>query len=249
MYVPIRSVNGGNIISVYPVSELGSQHAALNYKTVQMKDGTTSLVPVTETSSTVKTANGKPVQNGQPGQPAPQGAIPTTAQVAGPIPPGPTPNAGPPAAAPPSGAPGTSQAASQVPQTSPGRPIPRSATPSTPLPTRGGVGAPIAIAGAGKALTPEQKQKNEQVAEMLNNSIGGIKDLQEPDSQKVLANLISSGKISMQIDPQQGFWRSIINKNMSLTPREAQVASDWQLLTEGVLQMRIPMGGAGVPWS
>lgn len=222
MYVPIRTLNGGRIINVIPVTELGSQRIAQNYKTVTMLDGSPSLVPVTEVSATVKTAGGQPIQNGP-------GVTPANAQVAGPVPSSPgTPNTRP----------------ASVARPTPGQPIPRSATPSTPLPSRG-VGATIAIPGAGRPLTAVQKQHNEQVAEMLNNSIGGIKDLLEPDSQKVLASMFSAGKIQMQVDPQQGFWRSIINKNMSLTPQETQVAADWQLLSEGVLQMRLPMGGAG----
>lgn len=141
----------------------------------------------------------------------------------------------------------------------PGNQLPTQPSQAAPMPSPPGT-APVSVPAAirpsasvrgpgvvvgGKSLTPDQMIANSQKAEMLNNTIGVIKDLQSSDNQKVLSNLISTGKIAMQIDPQQGFWRSIINKNMTLTPQEQAVARDWQLLTEGVLQMRIPMGGAG----
>jgi hypothetical protein len=122
----------------------------------------------------------------------------------------------------------------------PGQPKPRMTTPSG-----ASVGAGREIPGAGKAFTPEQKQKNEQIAEQLNNTIGTIKDLQRPEELAVLGNLMSTGKIRLQVDPQQGFWTSVLNQNVPLTEQEKNVAANWQLLSEGVLQMRIPMGGAG----
>ncbi len=134
-----------------------------------------------------------------------------------------------------------------TPTAAPGSPGPLGSIPSMPVnkPATRTAGSPITIPGAGRPLTPEQKQKNEQIGEQLNNSIGAIKDLMDPASQKILADTISSGKIQLQIDPHQGMWMSVINKNIPLSAEEARVAADWQLLTEGVLQMRIPMGGAG----
>jgi hypothetical protein len=118
--------------------------------------------------------------------------------------------------------------------------------PVAPPVARGSRGARIAgapIAAGGRPMTPEQQIKSAQVAEQLNNTIGTIKDIR--DKVPMLASMFTSGKIALQVDPHQGFWKAIINKNMPLTPEEADLASDWQLLTEGVMQMRIPMGGAG----
>ena len=211
MYVPIRSVNSGRIIAVYPVSELGSQHAATNYKTVQMKDGSTSLVPVTEVSSTTKTVNGVPVQNSV----AP-GATPATAQVAPPLP------AGPQAQTPTTMAPET--------RPTPGQPVPRSATPSTPLPKRGGVGQPVEIPGAGKAFTPEQTQANQGLYQAVGTTENRLQ--QVLNNADLLDNPISAAriKIAMSMDtPQQA-----LSRISGLTNREAKVAALFKSLKEDI---------------
>ncbi len=186
------------------------------FRVVQQPDGSTQLVPVTTQNQNTRQVVLPPGQ-------APQAGAPVAAPTAMPAPPGTLPPVNMPA------------------QAAPGATARPAATPATPRASVRGPGVTV----GGRSLSPEQMVQNEQKAEMLNNSIGIIKDLQSADSQKVLANLISTGKIEMQIDPNQGFWRAIPNKAMTLTPNEARVARDWQLLTEGVLQMRIPMGGAG----
>lgn len=221
LYYPILNRAGGEPIGIMPHSLIDTESVHKGFDKVAMKDGGEALVPVTTTTETKKT---------------PAGVAPGAASVAPPIP---------------------SMGEAQKPTPGmPGQPTStgKTATPSSALPqnpethqalTGRTYGAPIVIPGAGKSLTPEQKQKNEQIAEQLNNTIGTIKDLQTPEELAVLGNLMSTGKIRLQIDPKQGFWTSVLNEQVPLTEQEKNVAANWQLLAEGVLQMRIPMGGAG----
>lgn len=135
-----------------------------------------------------------------------------------------------------------------------------SVTPASPLPSappalgtpppqvvpgargRARVNGPGTVVG-GTPMTPEQKLKSGQQAEQLNNTIGIIKDLKS--QIPVLSSLISTGKIALQVDPEQHFYKAIINRNVPMSEAEKNLAANWQLLTESVLQMRIPMGGAG----
>lgn len=200
LYVPVLSRAGGTPVGVVPETLVNTYTVKNNLKSVQQPDGSTTLVPVTETSQNIKT---------------PQGASAGTATPATPLPQAPT---------------GTS-ASSATP------------TPKTPLPKAGGarvLGPGVTVGG--KAMTPKEKVTAEQQADLYNTSIGTIKSLQR--DVPVLASLISSGKIGMQVNPDQGVWSAIINKNMPLTPAEARVAAHWQQLADQILELRIPLGAA-----
>ena len=214
IYYPVLSRTGGAPTGIMPETLINTESVKNNFKTVTQPDGSTVLVPVIETTQTSKTPAGSTT---------PASPLPTApASLTGEAPPvTPTPSVAPP---------GT--------QPKPKRGAP---TPATPLPTAGVTG-PGTVVG-GRPMTPELKQKNEQQAEQLNNTIGVIKDLKS--QLPTLANMLSTGKIALQIDPQQGFFKGIINRSMPMTEAEKNVAANWQLLTESVLQMRIPMGGAG----
>jgi len=91
-------------------------------------------------------------------------------------------------------------------------------------------------------MTPEQKVKAEQQADLYNTSIGTIKSLKS--ELPVLASLISTGKILLQVDPEQGLWHAIVNKTMPMSPAEIKAAAHWQQLADQILELRIPLGAA-----
>lgn len=221
IYYPVLARTGGAPTGIMPETLINTESVRNNFKTVTQPDGSTVLVQVTETGQNIKT---------------PQGAAPgASATPATPLPTPPTSldnnGAGAPALAAP-------------PAAVPAAPKPKrgaTATPTSPLPTAGVHGGGIVVGG--RPMTPEQKQKTEQQADLLNNTIGVIKDLKS--QIPTLKSMISTGKIAIQVDPNQGVIKGIINRSMPLTEAEKNVATNWQLLTEGVLQMRIPMGGAG----
>lgn len=217
VYYPVLARTGGAPTGIMPETLINTESVRKGFKTVTQANGDTVLVPTTETTQNIKTPAGQSVTPASP--------LPTA-----------------PAALDDNGAP-IPATPSVLPAGSAPKPKRGStATPATPLPTAQTVNGPGTVVG-GRPMTPEQKQKTEQQAEQLNNTIGIIKDLKT--QIPTLANMFSTGKIALQIDPQQGFFKGIINHSMPLTPAEQNLAANWQLLTESVLQMRIPMGGAG----
>jgi len=210
----------GKVVSVNPAIPPAYLMPTINtqqtFRTVTQPDGSTQLVPVqTQSNRSRDTSSAPTVKAPAAGGPLP----PFTTGATPPAPP-----------APPGAAP---------------LPVTPNLGTTPPSRTASG-GAKVLGSGVtvgGRPLTPEQKIKNEQQTRMLNTTIGTIKDVQS--KADMLASMYTAGKIGLQIDPQQGMWKGVINKNISLTPEEAQLAAEWQLLTEQVLQMRIPMGGAG----
>lgn len=219
LYVPVLSRAGGTPIGVVPETLVNTYTVTHNLKSQTMTDGSTTLVPVEETKQTIKTPAGAPAA-GAPG-----------AGMAPPLPTAPTTTG---AATTPAAAP------------APGTPAAKTATPKTPLPKGAGaarvLGPGIVMPGAGKPMAPQEKLKAQQQADLYNTSIGTIKSLQR--DVPILASLISTGKIGLQVNPDQGVWSAIINKNMPMSPAEARVAAHWQQLADQILELRIPLGAA-----
>lgn len=111
-------------------------------------------------------------------------------------------------------------------------------TPGQPKARVGGGGTVV----GGRPLAPEAKIKNAQQAELYNTSIGTIKSLRR--DIPTLASMISTGKIGMQVDPDQGVWHAVINRNMDMSPEEQRIAGHWQQLADQILELRIPLGAA-----
>lgn len=212
MYVAIRKVNGGAPIGIYPVTELGSTHAAQNFKTIQMRDGTTALVPVTEISTTQKTANGQVVQN-----------VPGGAQVAPPVP----------------GPAATSTGVPAETKPTPGPPVPRTATPSTPLPkapvsASARAGAPVSIPGAGRAFTPKETEDNYKQYQALATTADRVQQvLQNADLFKSLS---SSGKIQLAMSPSGTL--QVVSRYSQMNDRERHVAALLTSLKEDINTLR-----------
>ncbi len=221
VYYPVLARQGGAITGIVPETMINTESVRNTLKSITQSDGSTVLVPVEETTKNIK---------------VPQGTTPGAAPTATPASPLPT---APTALTNAPGVPPTPAVAPPGTQPKPKRGA--TATPATPLPTAGVTGPGIPVGG--RPMTPEQKQKTEQQAEQLNNTIGVIKDLKS--QIPTLASMLSTGKIALQIDPQQGFFKGVVNRNVPMTEAEKDLAANWQLLTESVLQMRIPMGGAG----
>lgn len=221
IYYPILARTGGAPTGIMPETLINTESVRNNFKSVTQPDGSTALVPVTETTQNIKTPAGV---SATPATPLPTAPTSLDNNGAGAPAVGATPGVLPPGSAP-----------------KPKRGAGAGITPATAMPTAKVNGPGIVVGG--RPMTPEQKQKTEQQAEQLNNTIGIIKDLKT--QLPTLSSMLATGKIALQIDPQQGFFKGIINRAMPLTPAEKDIAANWQLLTESVLQMRIPMGGAG----
>ena len=154
IYYPVLSRTGGAPTGIMPETLINTESVRKNFKSITQSDGSTVLIPVTETTQNIKTPAGTaPGATATPATPLPTPPTALDNNGAG-APVLPSPSVLPPGSAP--------------------KPK-RGATPATPLPTAGVNGPGIVVGG--RPMTPEQKQKTEQQAEQLNNTIGVIKDL------------------------------------------------------------------------
>lgn len=100
-----------------------------------------------------------------------------------------------------------------------------------------------AVVVGGKSLNPEQIITNQQRLGALDNTIEIAQRVQR--NLPLLANLIDAGKIQLQTDANQGIIEALINRSVSLTPQEAQLAGDFVSLSEHINTLRGPLGATG----
>jgi hypothetical protein len=60
----------------------------------------------------------------------------------------------------------------------------------------------------------------------------------------LLNNLLDAGKINLELDTQ-GFLKAVLNRSVSMTPEEEQLAGDFRTLTEDINLLRGPLGATG----
>jgi hypothetical protein len=98
------------------------------------------------------------------------------------------------------------------------------------------------IVGA-RPLTPEQVITNGQKLGALDSTIELVQRVQK--NMGLLNSLIAAKKIEMQIDPHQGIFKAAVNRNVPMSPEEAQLAGDFASLMEHINTLRGPLGATG----
>lgn len=93
-----------------------------------------------------------------------------------------------------------------------------------------------------KGFTPEQSLSNEQKLKQYGIAIDRIKNVM--NSLPILNSIIDAGKLSMQMSTD-GFLKAVVNRDMKLTPAEANLVGDMQTLTEDINLLRGPLGATG----
>jgi hypothetical protein len=99
----------------------------------------------------------------------------------------------------------------------------------------------------GRSLTPEQSIKQSQALPMVNLAISKLKFLEA--NADIFGNAISSGKIALQTDPHQGFIKAVLNKGMTLSPLEADIAATFTKASEEIFLTKNVMGAGSMPRS
>jgi len=136
----------------------------------------------------------------------------------------------------------------------PGSPQPQGPAPGMPakppaMPVRAGAGPAAALPRVvgGRSLTPEQSIKQSQALPMVNLAISKLKFLEA--NADIFGNAISSGKIALQTDPHQGFIKAVLNKGMTLSPLEADIAATFTKASEEIFLTKNVMGAGSMPRS
>ena len=93
-----------------------------------------------------------------------------------------------------------------------------------------------------RPFTPEQQLTGEQKLGQYNIAIDRASSVMK--RLPLLNNLLDAGKINLELDTT-GFLKAILNRNMSMTPEEEQLAGDFRTLTEDINLLRGPLGATG----
>lgn len=107
---------------------------------------------------------------------------------------------------------------------------------SLPTPSGGSAGKQFE-----KPLTPLQQVTSEQKLAQYNMAIDRAQRVIQ--NSHLLDSMLESGKMQLQL--HDGILASIINRNVSLTPAEAQMVTDFNSLRESVNLVRGPLGATG----
>lgn len=102
---------------------------------------------------------------------------------------------------------------------------------------------PGAINLGPKPLTPNEQLTANNKLGALNNTYDIVNRIK--DNPARFGDLLSAGKVQMQVDPKTGYIHGAINRNVPLTKDEQQLASDMISVAEHINTLRGPLGATG----
>ena len=114
-----------------------------------------------------------------------------------------------------------------------------SAPASGATPPANGTAGPLTFT---KPFTPEQRLEQTQKLGQYDVAIGRVQNVMK--NLHLLDSLIDAEKLNLQMDTN-GVLKAVVNRNIKLTPAEANFVGDFKTLTEDINLLRGPMGATG----